>query len=311
MIMEFKMGRKIRRIIKLNPNETNVERLVTVLLKYCDSFTADRIATTFITQLYNDNDILLIVFDRNRIYEYSERVLSHHFIESEFIKTIGRILEANGIKNPNCLVELLFTAGYTNETDAEISKRKSAIRMEQPSWIPIGYQHIEGDMLTGYVISDVYGNEFTYIPYLEEYISRYEISKDVFGKPASIAGQKVWTNISYKQAMKVARNFDPLAHSDLLEDISKIGEAIKQKSGIHYPEDVYKGRLYLRTGAIPENMIYNIDCLTGNYRCITHQYKTNSICDCIDGKSYYEDDNDDDIKLPNKYYGFRIRLRHS
>ena len=78
---------------------------------------------------------------------------------------------------------------------------------KKPTWMPEGFKYYMGDIDSGYVIKDNDGNEYTYNPDSENYVSRHIISKSPAGTPMSLIGQDDWTNISFNEARKIAKKF--------------------------------------------------------------------------------------------------------
>lgn len=163
-----------------------------------------------------------------------------------------------------------------DEFKTEKGVDKTAETMENaPSWIPEGFQYAEGDLDTGYVIEDQYGNQFTYCPPIDKYLSRYEISKGEDNRPMSIPGQKAWVLIENETAGKIAREFyGPEASLIPNADWDELCKFIAKKIG-ESPVYVnsskigaYNGKPVL-TGSNPDYSVYNLDSLTGNHWCMT------------------------------------------
>lgn len=126
--------------------------------------------------------------------------------------------------------------------EIEISNIKEIENEKMPSYIPNGFEYKEGTVDTGYVITDIYGNEFVWVPvesgkltrknnskseyketdttatalvnsvakYYGFYIARYEASKAKFGDvlvATSFPQDTPWCNISFKEAKEYSENF--------------------------------------------------------------------------------------------------------
>lgn len=167
---------------------------------------------------------------------------------------------------------------------------KNEKRLEERIWIPNGFKYWEGDLDTGFVVKDKDGNQFVYLPEIDQYISRYEISKGKYGAPKSISGRKPWVSLNYYDARKVAQFFsvrysewnsdydDEFGFkydeftSDLIDNWNKIAGFISRKTKKRFfpIKEIYKTGQVL-TGEIPELMIYNIDALVGANWCWTNE----------------------------------------
>lgn len=157
----------------------------------------------------------------------------------------------------------------------------TSIATQEPLWIPTGFKHLTGDMDTGYVVIDSLGNEFTYLPEYDEWISRYAISEGENGMPMSLPNKPAWTNISYNEVKEVIGNFSKSNSykvgliNNWNDEISKFietkidSELIIKASG----RDVYC--------SIESNvqlMAYNIaDLAKDGYYCMTNEKKGESI----------------------------------
>lgn len=310
------------RVKKITPLNVNIRAIELIISEYVGEAIAMNFAQMYISLIAGRSDMLIIEKD-SEVYELEDCFGVHLKPCDEFTK-FEHALRSAGLKDEKayqCAISA-FMAPEDFETVQNnlMRKRKEKLEASQriasepPTWIPNGYKHIGGNMLTGIVIADKYGNEFTYIPYMDIYVSRYEISEGEYGWGRSVAGEKAWVNIKYKQALKVAKEFDPNSNSDLLSSISAIKESISRKTGIEFPRVVYSGKVELRTGAMPENMIYNIDCLVGNHYCILKsKYPRQQVR--VGGSAYIKK-NDDFIyhdeqeftNVPNNVTGFRICL---
>lgn len=189
---------------------------------------------------------------------------------------------------------------------------------QKASWIPKGYRHVTGNTYTGYVVADKKGNEFTYIPYLDIYVSRYEISKGSTGEARSVPGARVWTNVTFKEASKAAKKFDPVNKSSLLSSIRDVENAVKEYlQKVKFGTKVIftcDGNVEFKTGERPENMVYNLDCLYGNHYCIIDGDNGDVTAEGLSysDSGYYS--MDVNIKsaeqgFPSKEVGFRICLK--
>lgn len=208
---------------------------------------------------------------------------------------------------------------------------KNENRLEERIWIPNGFKYWEGDLDTGFVVKDKDGNQFVYLPEMDQYISRYEISKGKHGVPKSVSGRKPWVSLNYYDARKVARFFsvrysewnsdydDEFGFkydeftSDLIDDWDKIADELLRKTGKKSipTEGTYKDGEVL-TGKNPELMIYNIDALVGENWCWTNKkseifedFRENIIAGGL-GENRKES-----ISITKKYsnVGFRIILK--
>lgn len=271
MIILKEKNRDIR-IRKIIPSNVKASDVISIFEKYVDRTMATGLASIYKSAI-GDKEFVILVTD-SQIYELDFKFSSPSFDETEKIKKLMALLETSGLSEKDsfkCLSDLFFA-----DVNAQADKKKNLaereriekIAQESPTWMPIGYKYLTGNMYTGIVVVDEYGNEFTYVPYLEIYVSRYEISIDKDGYAASVPGRKAWVKMKYKDAYNAAIKFDPENKSDLLKSIEDIRHAISSKTGNSYPGVVYKGQIELRTGAMPENMIYNIDCLVGNHYCM-------------------------------------------
>lgn len=148
--------------------------------------------------------------------------------------TINCIVKQNG----NYTFKVKGNNGKTSSLTIEVNNIREASAMMP--YIPTGFSHTEGEVETGFVIKDSYGNEFVWIPvesgkltrnrlhdndYEESnntatglvnsvaknygfYLGRYEASLYEKGgqKIAATVGNKMpWTNITYPEAAEAAR----------------------------------------------------------------------------------------------------------
>lgn len=311
------------RVQKITPSNVNIRAIELILSEYVGEALATNLAQMYISLIAGRNDMLII--EKNSEVNELEDCFGVHLKTCDEFKKFKDALRSAGLKEEKayqCAISTFmapedFETVHNNlmrkkKEELEVAQR---IASEPPTWIPNGYKHIGGNMLTGIVIADKYGNEFTYIPYMDIYVSRYEISEGEYGWGRSVAGEKAWVNIKYKRALKVAKEFDPNSNSDLLTSISRIKESVFRKTGIEFPGVVYNGKVELRTGAMPENMIYNIDCLVGNHYCILKSKNPRQHVR-VGGTAYikkhddyfiYEDEHEF-TNVPNNATGFRICL---
>lgn len=141
-------------------------------------------------------------------------------------------------QNGNYTFKVKGNNGQTNSLTIEVTNIRE-VSAEHP-YIPTGFSHIEGDVKSGYIIQDSYGNEFVWVPvysgkltrntmlddnYEESnntatalvnsvaqnygfYIGRYEASKyEINGSTvaASIGNRMPWNNVTYIEAAEVAQ----------------------------------------------------------------------------------------------------------
>ena len=317
MIILKDNGRNIR-IKKIIPCNVEPEDVICIFSKYVDKALATGLSSIYKSAIGDEEFVILE--KESKIYELNLRNSPPDFKESEKFKKMMTVLETSGLdtnESLKCISEVFFA-----EENAEADRKKKLeekariekIAKELPTWLPKGYKYLTGNMYTGIVIVDQYGNEFTYVPYLEIYVSRYEISLDKDGYASSIPDRKAWVNVKYKDALAAAENFDPTNKSDLLTSITEITEAITKKTGKDYPRIVYNGSVELRTGAMPENMVYNIDCLIGNHYCMLKGLNSNNDFEAY-GTAYTKDSTDImynaaiSFKKKRPDIGFRICLR--
>lgn len=142
-------------------------------------------------------------------------------------------------ENGNYTFKAKGNNGQTTSLAIEVNNIREA--SSSAPYMPTGFSHKEGEVDTGYVIEDSYGNEFVWIPvesgkltrntmldtdYEESnssasalvnsvaqnygfYIARYEASAcDVNGQTVagSIADKTPWTNLTYSEAANAATN---------------------------------------------------------------------------------------------------------
>lgn len=319
-MITFKENDEIVRINKIDPCQLDIKDVFLVVSKYADETTAMDIAKSFMTMLgYND---IVFIQRETRVYELSFPDWLCSVSESKKYQKLKELLLEKGINCDvinECAISLLFLDDKTIQMENEKIKREqeknSSIAREMPSWMPANFKYLMGNMYDGIVITDQYGNQFTYIPYLEIYVSRYEISLNDYGVPASVPGRRAWVNVDYKTALKAATEFSALNNSDLLTNVNDIMEAIRRKTGKSVPDIVYEGNIELRTGAMSENMIYNIDCLSGNHFCMmktSNNYRKSAL---VHGQSYkikdvaYYQNYIERREVPSRQVGFRICLK--
>lgn len=124
-----------------------------------------------------------------------------------------------------------------SETSAEIEISNIIKASASTPYIPEGFEHVEGEPDTGYVIKDKYDNEFVWVPvpsgiptrntnfdgdyedstdtstelvnsiasYYGFYVARYEASKSAGNRVAVIPDADPWTNITYKKAEEYSK----------------------------------------------------------------------------------------------------------
>ena len=312
-------GKDIR-IKKINPTQVNIQDAVLILSKYYNQSISQYLANIYMKVIGYEEFVVLK--KDSTIYELSFSSSGCiNFEKSEKFNNLLKVLLQGSLSEDSaykCAVALFFLEENAVLERKRISQEQERIQCtarELPTWMPVGYKYVTGNMYEGIVIEDDYGNQFTYIPYMEIYISRYEISLNEYGRPVSLPDRKPWVNMSYKEAEKAAREFDPVYNSGLLTSMKNVMESINKKTGIRYPFEVYHGHVELRTGAIPQNMIYNIDCLSGNHYCILQMKQKRNKNFKVAGYSYRKirdeiwDRGISYIPLPSKYAGIRICLR--
>lgn len=262
------------------------------------------------------------------MYELTFYYGNPSFEESKIFKKMIEVLRASGMTEDTayeCATSVFFAKEEAEEyrkKAADEKARINSIAQEKLPWMPAGYMYYTGNMYEGIVIADKYGNQFTYVPYLDIYVSRYEISKGNNGYPASVPDRRAWVNVSYKEAYNAAKSFDPSANSNLLTAgiCKRIMRAITQKTQIdnHIILRCLTG-IEFRTGASPQSMIYNIDCLVGNHYCMLLSEKHSKKVP-VYGTSYKTGNENilsilangvDYMAVPSKEIGFRICLRRN
>ncbi|HBC83922.1 MAG TPA: hypothetical protein DCZ30_00230, partial [Clostridiales bacterium] len=248
-------------------NEQSVEN---ALLEYVGRRAVKDIATAVMELAVDDNQIIAEI--QNNMYKLVLNNNVPSFEEYDLKGTLAKVLIEKG-----------FTVDDANEcVDSMLATTVESNQTNKPSWIPEGFEYYTGDLDTGYVVRDKKGNEFTYMPATDEYISRYEISKGDDGvTPMSVPGRPAWTKITQDEAIKAAKSFAPNCNSDLIEDYEywrKMCEFISNKIGksLVYDDSTPIGAYYnnggeVDTGENPAFMVYNIDCLAGNHWCITNE----------------------------------------
>ena len=307
----FKDMDKDVRVKKVVPYDVEAEDITVIFSKYVEPSLAGGLAAIYKSVIGNQE--FLILKDNGKIYELSFNEDKPEIKVSEKFEKMMTVLTTAGLnvsKSLNCIFDVFFA------DEVEYSGGKKKLCNERPAWIPSGYKYLTGDMYTGYVIVDDCGNEFTYVPYMDIYVSRYEISLNKNHTIASLPEKDAWVNVKYKEAYKAAKNFDPKNKSDLLDSVKQIVEAISKKTGKEYPGTVYCGNVELKTGSMPENMLYNIDCLVGNHYCILKFDKDVSSYTHAYGASYkgerkYPHLNGEEktFSSPSPEIGFRICLK--
>lgn len=308
------------RIKKIIPSNVEPEDVISIFSKYVDQALATGLASIYKSAIGNTE---FVIFEtESKVYELEFNYGGPRLKESKKFERLMTVLMTSGMNKETafkCISEVFF-AEENAEADRKEKLAEKAridrIAKEMPTWMPKGYKYLTGNMYEGLVVVDQYGNQFTYVPYLEIYVSRYEISLDSEGYVSSLPDKKAWVNMKYKDAYEAATKFDPANKSDLLTSVEKIWEAIERKtekkSTFHV---VYDGTVEIRTGAIPENMRYNIDCLVGNHYCILKSANPGNRASAY-GLSYIKEKYDfrcfpSSVTLdkPRKDVGFRICLR--
>lgn len=269
------------RVKKVVPCDVEAEDITVIFSKYVEPSLAGGLAAIYKSVIGNQEFIILK--DNGKIYELSFNEDKPEIEVSEKFEKMMTVLTTTGLNEMQSL-GCIFDVFFANEVAD--SGRKKKLSNEKPTWMPSGYKYLTGDMYTGFVIVDDCGNEFTYVPYMDIYVSRYEISLNKNHTIASLPEKDAWVNVKYKEAYNAAKNFDPKNKSDLLDSVEQIVEAISKKTGKKYPETVYCGNVELKTGSMPENMLYNIDCLVGNHYCILKSKKNVYSSTYAYGKSY-------------------------
>ena len=222
----------------------------------------------------------------------------------------------------NYTVEIAKQVLLSCDSDRLARQVKTKKREQMKVWRPRGYTHVEGDIYSGYVIADKKGNQFVFIPYLDIYISRYEISQGPSGEARSVPNARAWTNLTYKQAEKAAKKFDPNYNSSLVPSLNDVVSAIRQLIDSSYVNHkirfMYNGNVEIKTGAYPSSMGYNIDCLFGNHYCMIElpnvskdkSGKVHGFSYRSERKSCYPNEGIEAyITIPSKEVGFRICLK--
>lgn len=160
----------------------------------------------------------------------------------------------------------------------------TSIATQEPLWIPTSFQYLTGNLNTGYVVVDSLGNEFTYLPESDEWISRYEISEGENGMPMSLPYMPAWVRISYEKVKnEILGKFGKGGNCNYTVDLIDKWEneivkfiATKIDRKLVYEDSGPIGAYYdtdkeINTGSEPQYMIYNISDLAGNHWCITNE----------------------------------------
>ena len=200
--------------VKVGETEVKIKKALTactpetienVVLKYVGRRSAKAIIAT-VTEIVGDENAVVAEVD-GTLYKLVLNNGVPSFVVFNIKKDIEIALMEKGfatIDAEEC-AEALFATETTK--NATISK---------PDWIPAGFEYFTGDLETGYVVKDKKGNEFTYCPATNEYISRYEISKGDDGTPMSIPGKDAWVNITQEEAKRLAKSFSVDGTSNLI-----------------------------------------------------------------------------------------------
>lgn len=281
------------------------ERIEDVVLEYVGRRTAKAIINA-VTDIVGDENVVVAKVN-GTLY----KLVLNNGVPSFVVYNIKKDIEI-----------ALMEKGFTTTDAAECVE---ALFVSRPDWIPAGFKYHTGDLETGYVVKDKKGNEFTYCPAIDQYISRYEISKGDDGDPMSVPGKNAWVDIDYAEAKGLAKFFVANGKSGLISDsdwskmceflATKIDRILIFKDSTSIGAYRNNGR-EVRTGENSNFMIYNIDCLAGNHWCITDDFNEYGSL-LIRGGSYAENGDcvpmvdTDDICAMDRYYnvGFRIVLK--
>lgn len=310
---------EVYRFMKVNPSDFTPETLIGSFPQYVTRERALALAKLFLTILRYEESVFLIEKTKGKVYQFTSYYDIPTFKESEIFSDIVNAFrrETNySYENAlNCALMVLLACEDVTSAKKSATKYVEKLREEEekkPQWIPLGYHHVTGNMKTGYVVADSSGNEFTYIPYIDIYISRYEISRNSSGDPRSIPGMKAWVNLKYNEALEAAENFDPRNKSSLLRSLKAVQGAIEMATGISGIRRClgYDGRIEIKTGSMSNCMYYNVDCLTGNHYCMLKTEKILNKGKKIGGSSYAYDPDEYSVKpkAPSREIGFRICL---
>ena len=173
-------------------------------------------------------------------------------------------------------------------------------------YIPKDFKHVEGDINTGYVIEDKYGNQYVWIPvptgyvqrtndtrykddeknvlefvnsvgvYKGFYVGRYEASKG--NNPGNVSikfGVVPWTNISFEDAKKYSEEMgSALGYSDVKTSLMSSFAWNTTLSAIDSVVNGFStstqngnfGGNILKTGETAKDKAYNIFDLSGNVK---------------------------------------------
>lgn len=310
---------KVFRFMKVNPSDFTPETLIGSFPQYVTKENALALAKLFLTILGYEEIMFLIEETGEGVYEFTAYYDTPTFKESEIfnnvVKAFRKTTNYNYKDAFKCARMVLLACADVTSAKKSATKYVEKLRKEEnerPQWIPVGYHHVTGNMKTGYVVADRNGNEFTYIPYIDIYISRYEISRNSSGDPRSIPGMKAWVNLKYNEALEVAENFDPGNKSSLLRSLKRVQDAIDMATGISSfgGRNDYEGSFEIKTGLMAECMKYNVDCLTGNHYCMLKTEKLLNRGKKIGGSSYVRNADNYSVKpkAPSREIGFRICL---
>lgn len=140
-----------------------------------------------------------------------------------------------------------------------------------PKWTPRGYSHIEGTLETGYVIADGKGNEYVYIPDLDQFVSRYIISKGDGDYPMSVANGKPWCDITDDEASAIVRknvvDFIACNESEYFERDS-LGVGATIVNNYRWIVNFLNKKLKINPSVKQNDYIYNI-CLANPVICFS------------------------------------------
>ena len=294
------------REIPISLNEQTIENAI---LKYIGRREVKDIVTAVMELTVKDNQIILQM-PNNKMYKLVINDGVSSFEEYDFKSNLAKVLIEKGFEEVDANECVAFMLATIAEPSPE------SIQTNKPLWIPEGFEYYTGDLNIGYVVRDKKGNEFTYMPATDEYISRYEISKGYDGvTPMSVPGKPAWTCITQREAKKVARSFAPNCNSDLIKDYNdwqkmcgflstKIGKALVYNDSTQIGAYNNNGG-EVNTGENPAFMLYNIDNFAGGTWCITNEI-TEDLDTFICGGSFCTN-GDVDTMASRDYVGYNAR----
>ena len=306
------------RFVRVNPEKLSPNAFLGAFPSDVTKEQTMYIAKLFLTMIGHKERLFLIDYKKRMGYEFDTHYDRPTFKESDIFQSLLNEIRTKldfGYERAYECTQIAFLTSdriaieMAKKQAAEYEKKRIEEENKNPNWIPVGYHHVTGNLKTGYVVADEYGNEFTYIPYMDIYISRYEISRDSRGNARSIPGMRAWVNVKYREALTAAETFDPENNSTLLGSLEQIIDAIKMAKGSLVAK--YSGKAEIKTGTRTENMDYNIDCLIGNHFCMLKTKDRKNYGKKIDGASYLNKHSGmyDGVTAPSKEIGFRICLK--